>query len=228
VNVFFEHRPEPAARDRIRTVRSTDGGATWSPAVTVAETTLGVPFFPGSGLPLIAPGFVPDIAVDRWSGELYAVWADAALSTSGSAVALAKSADGLTWTTPIRVDRSPPAAAGGPGQAFLPQVDVAADRTVAVTYYDFRSTTPESGTLTDYWMVTCRGSGCAGQPASWTELHTAGPLRGIEAVSPSFGGPFVGTYVSLAHCGVDLLALYVQPTADPANPQDVYLVRVRR
>jgi len=227
VNVFFEHRQTPDGPDRIRAIRSTDRGETWSPAVTIAETTLSVPYFPDTGTPMIAPSFVPDIAVDPTTGAVYVVWADSALATSASAVALARSTDGVTWTEPVRVDRSPQSPPGGVGQAFLPQVEVTVDGTVAVTYYDFRNDTPTAGTLTDYWMVTCRGRRCANSPTAWTERHLDGPFPGMEQVSPSFGGPFVGTYVNLAAWGKQVFAVFIRPTGDPDNPQDVHLVRTR-
>ncbi len=43
---------------------------------------------------------------------------------------------GLTWTTPIRVDQSP-----GDTPAFTPQVHVASDGTVGISYYDLESAT---------------------------------------------------------------------------------------
>ena len=49
----------------------------------------------------------------------------------------------------------------GNQQAFTPSVDVAADGTVAVTYYDFRNNTPTPATLpTDYFVVHCHRRDC--------------------------------------------------------------------
>ena len=205
-------------------IRSTDRGATWSAPVTVADIELGLQSFPDTGAPLMAPGLVPDVAVDPITGTVSAVWAEAGLSTSRSAVGLAASYDGgRTWTGKRKVNRTPDSPAGGNGQAFLPQVEVNRSGTVAVTYYDFRNNTPEAGTPLDLWIMTCRGLLCALTDRRWQESHLAGPYSGLEGVSRSFGAAFIGTYVSLAGQAGRFVSAYVAPTGDPANPQDIRL-----
>ena len=65
-------------------------------------------------------------------------------STAGSrrdrALALARRRPHLV--TAIKVNKTPTNIPIGNQQAFTPSVDVAADGTVAVTYYDFRNNTP--------------------------------------------------------------------------------------
>src|SRR5437667_225748 len=63
--------------------------------------------------------------------------------------ALARSTDGgLTWSTPERINRDPSVT------AFEPSVAVRSDGTIGVTYFDFRSNTPDIATLpTDYWIA---------------------------------------------------------------------------
>ncbi|MFJ9584821.1 sialidase family protein [Streptomyces acidicola] len=228
--VFFESDhpiggvATPPLPEQIRAIRSTDGGRTWSGPVTVADITLNVPRFPGTSNQFMAPGIVPDVALDPITGTVYAVWGDAGLSASGSAVGMSASYDGgRTWTTPRKVNATPDSEAGGTGQAFLPQVDVHRNGTVAVTYYDFRGSTPGAGTVTDHWMLTCRGWTCPLNGRNWSERRLAGPMTGLEGVSMSFGAPFVGTYVGLSHDDESFLSAYVAPTGTPEDPQNVQL-----
>ena len=85
----------------------------------------------------------PDIAVDPASGRLYAVWQDASFDNNqADAIAFSQSLDGgLTWSRRSRSTRPRPSIPIGDQQAFTPSVDVSANGTVAVTYYDFRNNT---------------------------------------------------------------------------------------
>nr|AJD20021.1 hypothetical protein [uncultured bacterium] len=232
VNVFFESdHPigagpvSPQLPERIRVMRSADRGSTWSAPVTIAESELNKPVLPDDGSMVPMPGIVPDVAVDNRTGAVYVVWGEAGLSTSRSSVALSASYDGgRRWTPPKRVDRSPNSPAGGVGQAFLPQVDVADDGTVAVSYYDFRADTPAAGTPTTAWLITCRGSQCPASPGAWRERKLAGPFD-LQRATQSFGGPFLGTYTGLAHTRTEFLAALVQTNDSAVDPQDVFLVR---
>jgi hypothetical protein len=72
-------------------------------------------------------------------------------------VAFAQSGDGgLTWSTPVRVNRTP-ASPENPlrQQAFVPSIEAGAGGKLVVTYYDFRNDTGEGGEFTDYWAVSC-------------------------------------------------------------------------
>ncbi|MFB7102297.1 sialidase family protein [Streptomyces hydrogenans] len=232
--VFFESdhpiggAPTPPLPEQIKAIRSTDGGATWSAPVVIADHKVNVPVLPGTTKQLIAPGMVPDVALDPVTGTVYAVWGDASLGTGGSAVALSASYDrGRTWTTPRKVNGTPDTALGGTGQAFLPQVDVHPNGTVAVSYQDFRDDTADvTSTLTSSWIATCRSWSCATSPSGWSERRLSAPVAGIEGVSPSFGGPFIGTYSGLAHDDDSFLAVQVEPTGVPTDPQNVRFTKV--
>lgn len=228
LNVFFQNDlpigspPAPTLTDHVRAMRSTDHGTTWSAPVTIADLRMNVPTAPDTGGIILAPGIVPDVAVDPRTDAVYVVWGDATRSTSRSAAVLAVSrTGGRTWTVPVRVDGSPESAAGGPGQAFLPQVDVADNGTVAVSYYDLRNDTAEPGTSTDHWISTCRGPACAVTRSAWRERHVGGPFA-IDRAVTSFGGPFVGTYTGLTHWAHCFVATFVMTTDDPMNQQDVF------
>ncbi|MCP2341054.1 sialidase family protein [Actinomadura rupiterrae] len=232
VNVFLENEfpiggpPWPPADlpEQVRAIRSGDHGATWSRAAVISEHRLNKPVLPDAGTPVDASGIIPDVAVDRRTGALYAVWAQTGISTSDSAVALSASADGgRTWSTPRRIDHAPESAKGGNGQAFLPQVDVADNGTVAVTYYDFRANTPAAGTPTTFSMATCRGASCASDPARWRERRIAGPFDIENAVK--WNGPFIGGYYGLTHTRNSFVTAFVMANSDADDKQDIYFAR---
>ncbi len=182
----------------VAVIRSSDGGATWSQPIIVAQQNFANVSIAGHAvrssdeLPEFAAG--PD-------GTLYAVWQDGRFSPTGaSKVALSMSSDGgLTWTPPIRVDQSP-----GDTPAFTPQVHVAADGTVGVSYYDLESATAAQPGLTDTFIVHCHANADCANPASWaaggeTKLDTTGPFDMTQA--PDAGGYFVGDYEGLTSSG---------------------------
>jgi len=227
VNIFYEgdfpvsSPSNPELAEHIRIVRSSDHGTTWSSPVTIADAKLNTPVIPGTLNPATGSGLIPDIGVNERTGALYAVWGDASLSTSSSAIGLAASYNGgSTWTKPIRVDHTPESPRGGNGQAFLPQVEVTDDGAVGIFYYDFRNNTPAAGTPTSSWFLTCRGPRCARNRSYWRESGLARPFD-MERAAVWSGTPYLGTSVGLAHTADRFEAAYVVTTDDPQNQQDV-------
>ena len=109
-----------------------------------------------------------------------------------------QSADGgLTWSAPVKINKTPTNIPALDQQAFTATVKVAADGTVGVTYYDFRNNTSAPGLTTDYWFVHCHGA-CT-NPANWDETHVAGPFDEEQAAYAR--GYFVGDYEGLVTIG---------------------------
>jgi hypothetical protein len=195
---------------------SPDQGVTWLPGVDQAIRTnqirsLGVST-PDKGVPVRDAAILFDVAVDRTSGHLYAVWQDARFSGFDQ-VAFSLSTDlGVTWSEPIRINLTP-ANAENPRrqQAFLPSVAVASDGTVAVTYYDFRHD-DSSGELTDHWLIRCR-TACA-DPAHWGHEVRLTETSFDYLQAPFANGAFMGDYVGLAAQGTQALAVFPQAFAD--------------
>jgi hypothetical protein len=221
VDIFTEFDNENAKKLRggtVRIIRSADKGSSWSgPILIDRELPIGV-FDPETGEDVRTGAIIPDIAVAP-SGALYAVWEDARFSGFVyEDVAFSQSLDGgLHWSTPIRVNLTPPIAAPGNRQAFTPSVDVSSDGTVAVTYYDFRNNTPDPTTLpTDYFVIHCHAS-CA-SPASWTnEVRLTGVSFDMRR-APNAGGFFTGDYEGLASSGTTFLPFWsASHGTDPAS-----------
>jgi hypothetical protein len=194
----------------LRTIRSTDHGATWSDAFTVSPMApLGVTD-PVTQSPVRDGSEVAEMAVAP-DGTLFVVWQDARFSSTHDGIALAKSTDGgQTWSTPVRVNADPSVA------AFTPQVHVRADGMIAVTYFDLRPDTSDPATfLVDYWLTRSFDG------INWSEMQLAGPFDLLTA--PRAGGLFLGDYMGLASSGDVFIPLYVRTTGSSANRSDVFV-----
>jgi hypothetical protein len=165
-----------------------------------------------------------DVAVDPHNNNIYAVWTDASFSNGQyDSIAFSMSTNGgLTWSRPIKINQTPDNIPVGDRQAFTPSVAVAADGTVAVTYYDFRNNSGGPGLPTDYWMVYSlpHSRGGLTNPANWThELRLTDASFNMENAYVSFdfgpGAYFLGDYQSLAASGNDFVAMFGATLAQP-------------
>src|SRR5918993_435253 len=212
----------------IAVIRSSDQGATWDRQETIVDRFFrGVVIDPDSPLPAGVEArhrtgdINPEIAVDRTTGAMYVVWQDSRFGPRSS-IAFSQSLDGgLTWSAPIKVNRTPDLANNLNEQAFTPMVHVLDDGTVAVSYYDFRSNTADNGatTPTEAFVAHCHAASedCSAA-ASWNEevAVTDAPFDSRRA--PVARGFFLGDYVGLGQSGTAFFPFFTVTTAtDPAN-----------
>jgi probable HAF family extracellular repeat protein len=225
-------------------LRSTDHGQTWSapiPAIVqqplVAGGTIKPPNAlvtdPNTGQLVDTHPMFSSIAVDRTSGNLYAVWIDGRFSNfQYNSIALSMSSDGgFTWSQPIQVNQTPNTVPPLERQAWNPTVAVAADGTVGVTYYDLRNNTPAPGALTDYWLATCQPSATAPatDPANWSEVRLTDTSFNLEQAPSrtSFDvNYFLGDYEGLAAAGNDFVAVWGMPDGSGAPQESIFFRRV--
>jgi len=195
-------------------MRSTDGGRHWSAPSRIAR--IGTVAESADGQPLRVGDYLPDLAVDRESGALYATWADG-LGGSTNKIVFTRSTDGgRHWSRPVKVSHNDSA------QSFNHAVEVANDGDVGVLYYDDARNNDETpGIPTDVYL---RHSGDGGR--TWSA-----PLK-LEsfdfANAPIARGYFVGDYQGLAAIGDnDLLAFFgvTDSTPDSANVESIRLMR---
>jgi hypothetical protein len=204
LDVFVRTRDRRRRHGRPRldvaVMRSRDYGASWSKPRRVSRLVDRVVRTPGDGAPLRTGETVPDIAVDRRTGDCYVVWQDAASGTP--VIRLSKSTDGgRTWSAPRQVSGAPD---GTP--AFTPAVDVADNGAVAVTSYDFRNDTRDTATaLTDYWIRASSDGG-----ATWARSERVTPTSFDIKQAPVARGYFVGDYEGLAHAGDTFKLFFVR------------------
>jgi hypothetical protein len=113
------------------------------------------------------------------------VWQDARFSGGEfDSIAFSQSLDGgLTWSEPIKVNLTPTNVPPGNQQAFTPSVQVAADGTVGVTYYDFRNNTAAEPLLTDYFLVHCHPEDPGG-----ARIQTTGAMKSASRTRRSICG----------------------------------------
>jgi hypothetical protein len=209
VDVFLD-----AGRPRVRAIRSGDEGETWGPARTIgtAPSSWFVATVRPSGFALVrSGGGMPDLAVDRRSGALYVVW-QAANPRGNAAIYLARSTDaGVTWSAPRQVGVARRA------QAFTPSVEVAADGTVAVAYF-------ESSRLarTALWATRSSDGG-----STFAPRERVTPPFDIGRAARSENAPFLGEHQGLAADGASFHAVFALPWPRGADRTRVAAATIR-
>lgn len=208
--------------------RSMDGGETWPGEPVVAGIqSYAFPVAPDSD-ERVRSG-VLDVAVDRDTGALYAVWEQFEDGTPPVSIAFTTSVDGgLTWSPQVIVDQTPAADSFEREQAFIPSVEVSDDGTIGVTYFSFENDTPgDARSDTDVWFIHCHpdAGGCS-DPSQWSDAQrlTASSFD-YQAAPQSNLGYFVGDYMGLASAGSDFFGLLSVTTDD--DPADVIWVPIR-
>ena len=232
-------------------IRSDNQGTTWTKPRLVAsqlpmslfrpdsviDTEPGVacPDAPKTGrCPIRAGDVIPEVAINRTNGNLYAVWMDARFSGfTHDSIAYSQSTNGgNSWSAPIQVNQTPPTEPNDDQQAFTPSVHVTDDGTgtVVVSYFDFRNNTTSNATLdTDHWAVHCHPAteNCA-SAAAWSspgDETRVTPTSFNIRTAPFARGYFVGDYMGLASDpSGDVLSLF--GTTAGNGPSSIFLGRL--
>jgi hypothetical protein len=194
----------------LNVIRSADKGATWSaPARVSSFTPLGARD-PDTGTNIRDGAIIPQIAAGP-NGDVFVTWQDARSSNGlRDGILLSRSRDGgATWSTPVRVNADPAV------QAFTPAINVRADGTIGITYYDLRSNTADAATLpTDYWLAR------SSDGVTWQETRVSATFD--LAFAPNAGGLFLGDYQALVSAGTTFTSVFARANADLANRTDVF------
>jgi hypothetical protein len=185
-------------------VRSTNRGNSWTNPTVVSDMQAVGTVDPRNLNYVRAADSLFDVAYDPSNGTLYAVWQDARFSNGAiDQVAFSASTNsGSTWTTPRQIAETPSNSNQLLEQSFTPSVDVSADGTVAVTYYDFRHFTSGPALPTTYSAITSPDGG-----STWGPEITLSPGTDME-YAPSAGGLMIGDYEALAHAGNTFYAAF--------------------
>jgi hypothetical protein len=235
---FYAAQPnKPITFTNLQVMRSTDHGQTWSSPNNAVTMT---PLYRPTGQTLVIDPetgqFVldvtnPSFAVDSQSGNLYAVWEDGRFSNfQYNDIAFSMSADGgLTWSAPIRVNRTPLNIPSLDRQAFFPSIAATANGTIGVSYYDFRFNNPNPGLPTDRWLVQCSPSSNnpASNPSCWgNEVRLTHTSFNVEAVVPHApnGDIFLGDYFGMAAAGNGFVSVFT--AVDSQNITSIFARQV--
>jgi BNR repeat-like domain len=197
-------------------LRSNDKGGSWSVPIRIANLLAIGARDPETGTVIRDGAGLGQIAVAP-NGNLYVVWQDARFSGGArDGIALSRSTDGgLTWSNPVQLNSVPAA------QAFTPSVHVRANGTVGVTYYDFRSNTPDPASLPTELIFARSTDG-----VTWQENRLTAAFDMLTA--PFSRGLFIGDYHALTSANNVFIPLYVRTNSgDTANRTDVFAVPMR-
>jgi hypothetical protein len=173
---------------RVAAIRSSDGGRSFSPSVTVAPTQ----FTPTPGLR--APP-LPSAEVDA-AGTIYVAWPDCGRPCARNSIVVSSSPDGITWSTPTRL------SLGRTGVDFvLPGLaaDSARRGRLALVYY-----ASSARTFLDVGFVT---SSDGGRRWSAPRRLNAQTMR-YDWIAQA-GGTMVGDYFSTSFVGGKAIPVFV-------------------
>jgi hypothetical protein len=211
VVVFFE-------RTTVRAVRSTDGGATFTPRERVAALRFRVySFRPGH---LRAPP-VPTVAVDR-TGTVYAAWYDCRFrrACAGNDIVLSRSTRASVWSKPVRIPLGPMRRTT---DFILPAlaVDPRFKARLALAFYAL--TSPDCSDPSCRLVAGLATSVTGGK--RWRRIWTSSPMR-LGWLADTSQGRMVGDYFGLTFSGGRALAVVVLPHARRAGRFDEALYAV--
>jgi hypothetical protein len=188
---------------------SDNGGVSWSRGARVSRAR----FHRVAGDLRTSPLPSAEIAGD---GTVYVAWEDCRFRKSCSAndIVLSSSADGVSWSDPVRVPIDPVSSAADhfiPGLAVDRATSGAATH-LALTYYFYPDATCTGGCQLDVGYVSSPDAG-----AHWSNAtQLAGPMT-LDQIAQTSQGPMVGDYISTSFTGSGTATTVFAVGAEPAT-----------
>jgi hypothetical protein len=172
---------------RLAIITSPDGGATWTAPLLIATISDILGVFPPDryrNASLLA------FAADAAHGRLYVAWADK--RTGDADILFATSSDqGRTWSAPARVNDD---ASGDGANQFQPQLAVAPNGVVTVSFFDTRRDSHHH--LIDVYLAQSVDGGASFLPNVRVTSQSWDPT--VDAPVDGSGLQFIGDYQGLA------------------------------
>jgi hypothetical protein len=185
----------PPLSARLAVVRSPDQGTSWSAPATAANVSFtavrdptGKGHVRGTGQGVLAAS-APD-------GAVYICWAEQPAKGDSFLSVIRSDDQGGSWSSPRRV------VSTSSGQPFVPQIAVAGDGRVGVTWYQISDGKTDDQLATEAWFAWSADRG-----GSWQSLRLAGPFD-LHTAKLTDGGDFVGDYEGLAGLPAGFAAAY--------------------
>jgi hypothetical protein len=180
-------RAGKAIPDRQLVVTSPDGGATWSAPVSIAAIHDIYAYFPHEHYRNLS---LPAFAGDAQTGQLYIAWSD--LATGDADILFSASSDGgQSWSAPQRVNDD---ALRNGAEQFQPQLAVAPDGVISVSFFDTR--VDPAHRFIDVFLAQSVDHGASFLANVRVTTQTWNPA--VDAPVDSGGSQFIGDYQGLA------------------------------
>jgi hypothetical protein len=172
---------------RLLITSSTDAGKTWATPVLIATIhDISGPFLPEKYRNLSLPAF----ACDSRTGQLYLTWSDK--GTRDADILFSTSKDhGQTWSAPMRVNDD---LIGNGANQFQPQLAVASDGVVSVSFFDTRN--DPRHLLIDVYLAQSVDHGTSFLKNLRVTSQSWDPA--VDAPVDGYGSQFIGDYQGLA------------------------------
>jgi hypothetical protein len=172
---------------RLLVVTSHDDGLTWSAPSLVATISDVYGYFPPSRYRNVT---LPAFACDPATGQLYIAWGSR--TAHGADVLFATSRDGgAIWSAPLRVNDDAP---GDGAYHFQPQIAVAPDGVVSISFFDTRL--DPKHVLIDVYLAQSVDHGASFLPNIRVTSQSWDPA--VDAPLDYSGAQFIGDYQGLA------------------------------
>lgn len=170
------------SRDAIMCDVSYDEGATWGTDRMVTPTTLGSGGINGGILVFAFPALASDVTGGPYDDRFYCAYSDIAADGSLDLFMTTSDDDGLTWTTPLRINDDP---LGNGADQFHPWTTVNPDGVVSVAFYDRRL--DPNNLRFDLFITHSFDGGQSWTPNQRVSDYSSSPLEAAKGISADPG-----------------------------------------
>jgi hypothetical protein len=193
-------------------VKSNDAGATFGPVSYVSQmvvTTTGT-LTPDAQEPVRDANILFDSAVDPQGGNLYVVWQDSRNRNIDQVFFSMSTNGGNTWSTPVKISKTPNSPVKLRNQSFVPSVAVGL---ITRRHHIFRNDTSDGANslISGPFCDISNGDNCR-TLAAWAR-RASRRHRSITLNAPVARGHF-GDYMGLVRQGAHMRSVFESPS-DP-------------